>query len=110
MTPGCTKEGCTLRDNFDAFKKSGIEVLGVSFDEPKDNAEFVAKEKFPFRLLSDTDKSLAIQVGAADSKARMWARRISYLVGPDGNVLKAYDDVTPGNHAAEVLADFAASK
>jgi len=110
MTPGCTKEGCTLRDNFDAFKKSGIEILGISFDGPKDNAEFVAKEKFPFRLLSDTDKSLAVQVGAADSKSRMWARRISYLVGPDGNVLKAYEDVTPTNHAAEVLADYAASK
>jgi len=110
MTPGCTKEGCTLRDNFDAFKKSGIEILGVSFDEPKDNAEFVAKERFPFRLLSDSDKALAVQVGAADSTSRMWARRISYLVGPDGNVLKAYSDVTPAKHAEEVLADFAATK
>ncbi|MEW6335988.1 MAG: peroxiredoxin [Acidobacteriota bacterium] len=108
MTPGCTAEGCALRDNFDGFKKAGVEVLGASFDEPKDNAAFVEKEKLPFRLLSDTQRTLAVAVGAADSPSRMWARRISYLVGADGTVLKAYADVKPGAHATEVLADFAA--
>jgi thioredoxin-dependent peroxiredoxin len=105
MTSGCTAEGCALRDNFGAFTKAGVDVLGVSFDEPKNNAEFVAKEHFPFRLLSDSTKSLAVQVGAADSTSRIWARRISYLVGPDGTVLKAYGDVNPSKHAGEVLAD-----
>ena len=105
MTSGCTKEGCTLRDNYAAFQKASVEVLGVSFDEPAKNAEFVKEEKFPFRLLSDTSKSLAVAVGAADSTSRMWARRISYLVGPDGKVVKAYPDVDPAKHAGEVLAD-----
>ncbi|HUK12251.1 MAG TPA: peroxiredoxin [Thermoanaerobaculaceae bacterium] len=105
MTPGCTKEGCALRDNFSGFQKAGVEVLGVSFDAPKDNAEFVAKYNFPFRLLSDTDRSLAVAVGAADSPSRLMARRISYLVGPDGKVLEAYADVDPSKHAAQVLAD-----
>src|SRR6185295_11038826 len=45
MTPGCTAEGGGLRDNFEAFKTKGVEVLGVSFDSPEENAEFVAKEK-----------------------------------------------------------------
>jgi thioredoxin-dependent peroxiredoxin len=110
MTPGCTKEGCTLRDNFEGFKKAGVEVLGVSFDAPADNAEFVKKQSFPFRLLSDETKELAVKVGAADSTSRLWARRISYLVGPDGKVLHAYGDVNPANHATEVLADIAAVK
>lgn len=105
MTPGCTKEGCALRDNFAGFQKAGIEVVGVSFDDPKDNAEFIAKEHFPFRLLSDKERKLAVAVGAADSPSRLMARRISYLVGPDGKVLKAYADVNPGKHATEVLAD-----
>jgi peroxiredoxin Q/BCP len=108
MTSGCTAEGCALRDNFEGFRKANAEVLGVSFDEPKDNAAFVEKERFPFRLLSDTQRSLAVAVGAADSPSRMWARRISYLVGGDGTVLKAYGDVRPGKHAEEVLADLAA--
>jgi thioredoxin-dependent peroxiredoxin len=107
MTPGCTKEGCTLRDNYAGFQKAGVEVVGVSFDDPKSNAEFVTEQHFPFRLLSDSTKTLAVAVGAADSPSRLWARRISYLVGPDGKVLKAYSDVSPGKHAGEVLTDLA---
>ena len=105
MTSGCTAEGCALRDNYSGFEKAGVQVVGVSFDDPKDNAEFIAKNKFPFPLLSDTKRTLAVEVGAADSPSRVWARRISYLVGPDGKVLTAYADVTPGKHASEVLAD-----
>ncbi len=107
MTPGCTKEGCTLRDNYAGFEKAGVQLLGVSFDAPATNAEFVAKNHFPFRLLSDSGKTLAVAVGAADSTSRIWARRISYLVGPDGKVLEAYNDVNPGTHAGQVLADLA---
>lgn len=105
MTSGCTTEGCTLRDNYTGFEKAGVKILGVSFDDPKDNAEFAAKYKFPFPLLSDTKRTLAVAVGAADSPSRMWARRISYLVGPDGKVLEAYSDVNPAKHASEVLSD-----
>lgn len=110
MTPGCTKEGCAIRDNFAGFQKAGIEVVGVSFDQPKENAEFAAKEHFPFRLLSDTDRKLAVAVGAADSPKSGYARRISYLVGPDGKVLVAYDNVVPGAHATQVLEDAAKLK
>jgi peroxiredoxin Q/BCP len=107
MTSGCTTEGCAMRDNFGGFKKASVEVLGVSFDTPADNAAFVATNNFPFRLLSDTDKGLAVAAGAADSTLRPWARRISYLVGADGKVLKAYADVNPAKHAEQVLSDLA---
>jgi len=80
-------------------------VLGVSFDEPAANAAFVEAESFPFRLLSDTDRHLAVAVGAAASADQSHAKRISYLVGPDGRVVKAYENVSPGKHAAEVLRD-----
>jgi peroxiredoxin Q/BCP len=105
LTSGCTREGCELRDNFADFKKADVVVLGVSFDDPGKNAEFVAKNNFPFRLLSDIDKTLAVQVGAADSTSRPMARRISYLVGPDGKVRVAYPDVDPAVHAKQVLKD-----
>jgi peroxiredoxin Q/BCP len=108
MTSGCTTEGCALRDNFEGFKQAGVTILGVSFDAPKENAEFKAKYNFPFDLLSDTDHKLAVEVGAADSPHRLWARRISYLVGADGKVIRAYADVTPSKHATEVLADIKA--
>ncbi len=109
MTPGCTAEGEALRDNFDSFRKRGVDVLGVSFDDPKANAAFVAAEEFPFRLLSDADHSLAVSVGAAASPAEPFARRISYLGGPDGRVLQAYGSVFPAAHAKEVLADLPAN-
>jgi peroxiredoxin Q/BCP len=107
MTSGCTKEGCTLRDNYAGFEKAGVAVVGVSFDKPQDNAEFIKMHHFPFRLLSDTDHTFAVEVGAADSPARAYARRISYLVGPDGKVLRAYAGVDPATHAKQVLADLA---
>jgi len=107
MSSGCTKEGCTLRDNFDGFRKANVEVFGVSYDSPKSNAEFVAKYGFPFRLLSDSDHALAKKVGA-DGVMGIMARRISYLIGPDGKVIKAYDDVQPAMHAQQVLDDLAA--
>ena len=109
MTPGCTAEGNGLRDEAPALAKAGVEVLGVSFDEPAANAEFVEAQGFPFRLLSD-DGTLAVQVGAAESREQSAARRISYLVGPDGKVVKAYPNVSPATHAREVLVDATAAK
>ena len=107
QTPGCTLEGQQLRDRFAEFQSRGVEVLGVSFDTPADNAAFVAAEHFPFRLLSDRDRSLAIATGAASTASQPTARRISYLVGPDARVLKAYGEVVPAAHAGQVLGDLA---
>ncbi|MFT4572061.1 MAG: peroxiredoxin Q/BCP [Hyphomicrobiaceae bacterium] len=105
MTPGCTKEGRALAAEEKAFAAAGIEILGVSFDDPIDNAEFVRSELFPFRLLSDTERSLAMAVGAADTTDAKYARRISYVVGVDGKVEKVYDAVNPAKHAKDVLGN-----
>jgi peroxiredoxin Q/BCP len=107
-TPGCTAEGRAFRDAYAEISTAGLVVLGVSFDAPAANAEFAAAEEFPFPLLSDSERKLATAVGAASAPDQWYARRISYLVGPDGTVLVAYDDVEPKGHAAQVLADFRA--
>jgi peroxiredoxin Q/BCP len=109
MTAGCTAEGDGLRDQFAAFQARGVEILGVSFDSPADNATFVREQAFPFRLLSDQSHTLAVAVGAAKSADQPVARRISYVVGPDGKVVKTYAQVTPARHASEVLADLPAA-
>jgi peroxiredoxin Q/BCP len=82
-------------------------VIGVSYDSPETNKKFAEKNGLPFLLLSDQDHELAKAVGASRALIPA-AKRISYLVGPDGTVLKAYPDVDPGTHAAEVLADYRA--
>lgn len=107
MTPGCTAEGKGLRDNYPALQAAGVEIIGVSFDAPKDNAAFVREYQFPFRLLSDSNRTLAATVGAAESRDQPVARRISYLIGADGKVQHAYDAVNPATHAQQVLADVA---
>jgi peroxiredoxin Q/BCP len=103
LTPGCTAEARGLRDEFAELSAAGVEILGVSFDEPSRNAAFVEAEELPFRLLSDTERKLAPAVGAAGSASDWAPRRISYLVGEDGKVLKAYGKVSPSRHAGEVL-------
>jgi peroxiredoxin Q/BCP len=108
QTPGCTAEGRGLRDRIDDFRRRGVEIVGVSFDPPEANAAFVAAESFPFRLLSDRERTLARAVGAADAADTPVARRISYLVGPDGKVQRAYGTVAPATHAADVLGDLPA--
>src|SRR5262249_4961947 len=105
MSPGCTAEGRGFRDEVEGFRQRGVEILGVSFDPPYANAEFAKAEGFQFRLLSDQDRKLAVAVGAADDPTSPVARRISYLVGPDGKVRKTYGIVTPSSHAKDVLCD-----
>ena len=94
-----------MRDHFREFETKRVTIVGVSFDTPQDNATFRQQQQFPFLLLSDTTRTLAVAVGAADSPTQPVARRISYLVGADGTVLKAYADVVPASHAQQVLAD-----
>lgn len=105
QTPGCTAEAQGLRDRHAALDAAGVVVLGISFDDPADNKRFVDAEVLPFRLLSDKDRKLSVALGAADSERAWFARRISYLVGPDGKVRKAYEDVDPSTHADEVVKD-----
>jgi peroxiredoxin Q/BCP len=109
MTPGCTAEGRGLRDEVEAFRKQGVEILGVSFDDPATNAAFVQAEGFPFRLLSDPTHQLAVSVGAAETVAAPVARRVSYLVGPDGRVRQVYPSVNPTSHAKDVLSGLSGS-
>ena len=79
-------------------------MLGVSYDSPEKNRRFAEKNGLPFRLLSDCDHELAKSVGAARALIPL-AKRVSYLVGPDGLVLSTYPDVDPKTHAQEVLED-----
>lgn len=109
MTPGCTAEGRGLRDQIDAFRAKGVEILGVSFDDPAANAQFAKAEGFPFRLLSDQKRQLAVQVGAAESARAPVARRISYLVGGDGKVIQVHETVNPASHAKDVLGGLGGS-
>lgn len=109
-TPGCTKEACTIRDNWNAFKKAGITVLGVSKDSIKSHAKFVTKYELPFTILADEKKKVVEMYGVWQEKklygrAYMGIARWSFLIDPQGKIVKIYEGVKPAEHAAEVLVD-----
>lgn len=109
-TPGCTKEACTIRDNWSAFKNAGVVVLGVSVDAVKKHKKFAEKYDLPFTLLSDEGKEIVKAYGVWGPKKFMGreflgVKRWSFLVGSDGKIAKIYENVKPSDHAAEVLAD-----
>jgi len=79
-------------------------ILGASFDSVDKNRAFADKFGYSFKLLCDTEKSLA-SYGAIDPDDPEWPRRISYLIGPTGTILEAYAKVTVATHATQVLAD-----
>lgn len=109
-TPGCTKEACGIRDNFPAFKKLDAIVLGVSADTEKSHDKFAQKYELPFTLLADTEKEVVKLYDVYKPKKFMGKEflgvlRTSFLINPQGNLAKIYENVKPAEHAEEVLGD-----
>ena len=101
-TPGCSKEACAFRDQYDQFQQQGVVVLGISKDSTKSHRKFIKKYELPFTLLSDEQMEVIKLYEAARGPI---TRRMCYLIDPEGTIIKAYPKVTPVDHAAEVLAD-----
>jgi thioredoxin-dependent peroxiredoxin len=83
-------------------------VLGASFDTQAENLAFAEAQGFPFRLLSDTDHSVAVAYEVARDRGDKFAdfpRRLSYLIDPKGLIYRAYDVTDVARHADDVIAD-----
>lgn len=105
-TPGCTTEACNFRDNIYAFKSIGVAVVGISVDDTESHKEFSDKYKLPFVILSDTDGEVTRAYGALkDMKIVKYAKRQSFLINPEGIIVKHYEKVDPEHHTQQVLAD-----
>ena len=109
-TPGCTKEACEIRDNFTAFKKLGLKILGVSADSVKSHNNFSEKYSLPFSILSDVNKEVIKEYGVWGKKKFMGKeyegiKRTSFLVDAKGKIEKIYEEVKPAEHAKEVILD-----
>jgi peroxiredoxin Q/BCP len=110
-TSGCTKQACMIRDNYPAFNKLKITVLGVSIDPVNKHKKFEEKYNLPFTLLSDETKEVVEKYGVWQKKKFMGREymgtvRTSFLINPEGKIAKIYEKVKPELHAEEVLADF----
>jgi peroxiredoxin Q/BCP len=66
-TPGCTAQGCSLRDSYEVLTQKGVAIVGVSTDSVKAQADFKTKYKFPFTLLADTEKAVLKAFGVGST-------------------------------------------
>ena len=112
-TPGCTKEACSFRDNYKAFKDAGIEILGVSPDAVKSHNKFSEKYDLPFILLSDPEHKVCEAYGVwglrkSFGREYMGVFRTTYIIGPEGDIKFVFKNVKPANHSQEVLQAFEA--
>jgi len=108
MTPGCTQEACDFRDNWNAVKKKGAVVLGVSADPVKKHQTFKEKYDLPFTLLSDENKKMLKTYGVWQKKKFMGREfmgivRTTLIIGKDGKIKKIWSPVSVKGHAIDVL-------
>lgn len=106
-TPGCTKEACSLRDDYKKLKKLGFEVIGVSPDSEESHKKFTDKFKLPFKLIADVDKKLAKKYGVWVKK-NMYGReyfgikRTTFLI-ENGKIKDIIKTVDTKDHANQIL-------
>lgn len=107
-TPGCTTEGNDFTELHDSFTAINTQIFGVSMDSMKRHENFKAKQGFSFELISDTEAELCNLFGVYQLKKNfgkeyMGIVRSTFIVGPDGTLLKEWSKVKVNGHAQEVL-------
>jgi len=106
-TPGCTTEACSLRDSRDTLAEMGAEIIGVSKDDPNSHEKFKAKYSLNFLLLTDPDAIAINDYGAWGKKmyGREGILRKTFIINPEGEVVKVYGRVTPMGHGEQVVEE-----
>lgn len=90
-TPGCTKQGCSLRDSWADLQKAGVQVFGVSTDGEASQKKFKEEQKFPFALLADQEKKIVEAfgvknaIGMASRSAFLFKDGVCVWVDPKGS-------------------------
>lgn len=106
-TPGCTIEACSIRDVYSELSLAGIHVVGISKDSVESHSKFAAKHSLNFDLLSDMDGITIEAYGAWGKKmfGNEGIQRKTFVINPDGEVVKVYGRATPAGHGERLLAD-----
>ena len=107
-TPGCTKEACSFRDDFRAFKKAGAQIVGVSTDSAATHTKFRVKYDLPFTLLADTDKAVVESYGVWKDKVLYGRKykgveRSTFVIDKKGVVRAVFPKVKVDGHSDQVL-------
>lgn len=111
-TPGCTKEACNFRDDYQEYQKAGVVILGVSPDSVQSHTKFASKYELPFTLLADENHQVCELYGVWGRKKFMGREydgvfRTTFLIDAEGKIKKVFENVNPEGHSQEVLAALA---
>ena len=105
-TPGCTTEACNFRDNIFAFDDLDTQILGISLDDVESHKEFSEKYSLPYPILADMEKESAVDYGVLGKFMMMTiTKRESFIIDPDGVIVKHYKNVDPDKHTDEVIEE-----
>ena len=103
-TPGCTKEACSFRDQFEAFSDLGAAVIGISSDSPASHKKFATKYRLPFTLLSDSNKELRKAFGVPTNLLGLIPGRVTYIFSKEGKLIHIFNSQTNAEkHVDEAL-------
>jgi thioredoxin-dependent peroxiredoxin len=116
-TPGCTTQACGVRDRRAEYAEAGARVIGVSPDEVDAVKKFADKFDLDFTLLADAGHAVADAYGAWVEKSMygkkyMGVQRATFLIDPDGTIVKVFPKVSPKTHddvVLKALAELAAA-
>lgn len=100
-TPGCTKQAQSFRDNYTEYQDKDMVVLGVSMDDQASHKKFKEKYGLPFNLLVDTNGAIT---KAYDVEGGGYAKRVTYIIDPEGKISAIDEKVNTGTHAQDILA------
>jgi len=104
FTKGCTIEAHNFQEDLSKFKKKKVAILGVSVQTPDSHKSFCEKEHLNFKLLADVDHSVSSLYGSTmDHNGEVLSARNTFIIGPDGVILKEFIKVDPLKHSQEVL-------
>ena len=110
-TPGCTKEACNFRDQWQVFEKNEVKVLGISKDNASSHTKFISKHSLPFTLLTDIEPCevacLYESYGLKKFMGReyMGMMRHTFVIDPDGKIERIYQKVKAATMAETLLSD-----
>jgi peroxiredoxin Q/BCP len=105
-TPGCTTEACSLRDDNQQFKDLNTLIVGISTDTCASHLKFLEKQSLNFILLADTDGKVSKSYHALFKVGPIkFSKRHSFIINPEGQIMKEYRSVSPHLHSQELLTD-----
>ena len=103
-SPGCTKEACSFRDQFEVFKKEDALIIGISGQSVKSHLEFAKKHRLNYTLLSDEGNNVRKMFGVPTSFLGLLPGRVTYVVNKEGKVVFIFNSqINTGKHIEEAL-------